>query len=277
MLRLLFMFMFLTIYACGDQKPVAETTAVTNGEHVLGIVPLQGEASEQDQRYRLLVCKALPRYSAAMFADASICRSALLTEHGQEVDFVGNKLRDTQTNVIHLEAMSASAARELGQSPIAEKHRGAAKFYGLGGLVIAFGAAQMKYFPIDFMPNSPKYTLGNVLAHSLRIVTIGMIGFGALAILGGVSSSINNAKSKDRRERIGDDAGRVYPQSSGIQRASKSKINPADLLTHQQWRNITSGDFHKATTLAYEDNLRIILANMAKFFKLEVNERALQL
>ena len=52
--KLLSSLICLAICACG-QSPVAKTAAITNGEHVLGIVPLQAGSTAKDQRYRLLI------------------------------------------------------------------------------------------------------------------------------------------------------------------------------------------------------------------------------
>lgn len=106
----------LVLCACG-QSPVSETAAVTNGDLVLGIVPLEGGASAKDQRYRLLVCKKLPKYSVQALTDKSVCRSALLTQDGEEVDLVGNTLDEAHRNILHLPVKAAAEARVLETVP----------------------------------------------------------------------------------------------------------------------------------------------------------------
>ena len=93
--------------ACGGGQ-VAKTTAVTDGGLVLGIVPLKSGDIDAYQRYRLLVCKKLPEYNAQVFADTSKCRSALLTQDGKEVDFLGKSLSTAEAaDIAHLDAENA--------------------------------------------------------------------------------------------------------------------------------------------------------------------------
>ena len=124
----------MCVCACG-QSPVAETKAVTNGKLVLGIVPLAGGGSEKTQRYRLLVCKKLDRYAAKDFADKSVCRSALLTKDGGEVDLVGRKSDVAHEKIEHLHSEFASAARFIDTLPGYEAHASGA----LAGLIV-FGS-----------------------------------------------------------------------------------------------------------------------------------------
>ena len=91
MLRLLLWTSCLAMFACGDGQ-VAETSSVTDGGLVMGIVPLKNGDEGDYQRYRLLVCKKLSEYNAQVFADTSKCRSALHTQEGEEVDLIGKSL-----------------------------------------------------------------------------------------------------------------------------------------------------------------------------------------
>ena len=82
-----------------------------------------------------------------MLADQSLCRSALLTEDGQEVDLVGDKLDAAHKDSIpHLQTEFASEAREFGSSPLSEKQSKSAVLPGAIGLALGgVGVLQIKY------------------------------------------------------------------------------------------------------------------------------------
>ena len=277
MFRILSLLICLVMCACG-QSPVAKTAAVTNSKHILGIVPLQGGAAAKDQRYRLLVCRKLPTYGAAAFADKNVCRSALLSKGGQEVDFIGNKLDAAHKDVAHLEFEFAPEVRELGQSPIGEKRGGSVALGAVQGVLAGtMGVMFINYIStIDGMRNTKLPTHMSLV----RIATIGvsalLVGFGALVVVGAVRKGGRLTKRNERRKRIGDDAGRAYPKPI---KASFYALHfgPTDLITHQHWQDISSVDFHYATNLEYESNLLTILVAMARFYKLEINADALAL
>ncbi len=276
--KLLYLLICLAMCACG-QNPVAKTAAVANSKHVLGIVPLRGGATAEDQRYRLLVCKKLPAYSAAEFADQNVCRSALLTKDGQEVDLVGNKLDGVSKDVTHLESYLAPAAREFGQSPLSEKRGSSVASHAMiGGLSVLLGVLYQKHLlSADKVSTPPASGLDSLIHVTSVVATAGLIVFGALIVVGAVNRGIKIAKRNERRERSGDDAGREYPKRTARGRISKAKLIPTDLIAHQHWRDISLVDFRAVTNLEYESNLRAILVAMARFYKLKVNTDALAL
>ena len=269
MSKLLSSLICLAICACG-QSPVAKTAAITNGEHVLGIVPLQNGSTAKDQRYRLLVCKKLPEYSAATFADQNVCRSALLTEDGREVDFVGSKLDAAHKDVTHLESEFASEARELGQSPLDEADGVGerVKMNGiLGALLIGYGVLETA-LSISFSISS-----GHISELSILLGATGIV-LGTYMVVVAVRKGGRLTKRNERRKRSGDDAGRAYPKAikTGF---FTHQFSPTAIVTHQYWHDVTSvTSFRNVTSLEDDDNLRVILKAMARFYKLKVKVNA---
>ena len=221
----------LALVACG-KGDVAETSAVTNGKLVLGIVPIKGGESEQDQRYRLLICKKQSEYNEQVFADTNKCRSALLTQHGEEVDFVGDKLDSAPPNIAHLHAKAASEARVIGLAPIAQRNQ----------------STRQLYSPL------------------LRVIR-------ELSLI----SYYKDYNARARRKRSGDDGKRSYPAPVAIHFWSPNEYSRTDIITSQNWQIILTFDFQNMVSLEKTDDLRTILVAMARFYKLKVNEDALQL
>ncbi len=268
MSKLLSSLICLAICACG-QSPVAKTAAITNGEHVLGIVPLQAGSTAKDQRYRLLVCKKLPEYSAATFADKNVCRSALLSKSGQEVDFIGNKLDAAHKDVTHLESEFASEARELGQSPLDEAD-------GVGERVVTNGILGTLLIGTGVLDVALAISTGYTSEFPILFGTASIV-FGTGMAIVAVHEWIKLTKRDARRKRSGDDAGRAYPKAikTGF---FTHQFSPTAIVTHQYWHDVTSvTSFRNVTSLEDDDNLRVILKAMARFYKLKVNADALAL
>ena len=260
----------LVLFACGDGQ-VAKTTSVTDGSLVMGIVPLKSGDEGDYQRYRLLLCKKLPAYNAQVFADTSKCRSALYTKEGEEVDLVGKSLDAENGGIAHLDANMADDVREIGLSPFALINNKAQKdIVSLVAWVGGIGAAG-----------------AGVLA-----VAMGSTGYPGLALMVGgsglilgiwsVTSLIQKAK-KAAVEKGNDRFGhkRVLPQPTGCGGGLFTHCVPeysrTDTMTSQNWYNIHAKDFRNITSLEKSGDVRSILVAMAKFYKLKVNESALQL
>lgn len=261
MLRFVVWSSCLALIACGKGDG-AQTSSVTNGKLVLGIVPIKGGESGKDQRYRLLVCKQLPEYSAQVFADTSKCRSALLAQDNKEVDLVGNKLDSAYKDVAHLHAEVASEARVLGASLlyVHGSTTGYALLAGVSATIPALGALMV----------SDGY---KVVGKSFIFAGIALVG--GMAYLA-IKSYRTNAENK---ERFGDDSKRNYPVPIGCGGLfCISEYSRADRITHQHWQDIASLDFQNIMfSLEKEDDLRTIVVTLARFYKLKVNEDALQL
>ena len=266
-LRYLLWSVCLILFSCGRERG-AETSSVTNGDLVLGIVPIEDGESGKDQRYRMLVCKKLSEYNATIFADTSKCRSALLTQRGEEVDFVGDKLDHTHRDIPHLRAKSASEARVIGRSPIdASRYRHLsiihhAGFATIGSLVAILGVKKM---PTSKFSGSSLLVGGIVLA-------------GASIYLGFKNYKINKAIS-DRKKRVNDDAGRNIPVPT--HRGFFPFIDPdysrSENIAGQYWENVLSFDLGDMVSLEKREDLRTILVALARFYKLDVNEEAFRL
>ena len=75
------------------RQPVSDFHAVTDGNLALGAVPVESDDGGEAQAYRLLVCKKSMTYPKWMLEDDSRCRSALLTENGDEVVLLPDHLQ----------------------------------------------------------------------------------------------------------------------------------------------------------------------------------------
>ena len=281
MVKSLILLICLAVCACGE-SPETQTASLTNGELVLGLVPLRGGTSAKDQRYRLLVCQKLPvhTYSAEVFADQSICRSALLTEDGQEVDLVGNKIAAAHKDkVIYMDAPPASEVREFSLSPASEGRSRRA------GLAIVSGtlATGVGMFAIGLANEGKKlgYRSTSGFEKFLQFSVVGAgaacIFLGVLVTYVGIKIAKMNAKRKDRRERIGDEVERHYPKTRGHYRYRRTIFTQEELVAQQYWRGLGTVDFRKMTDVKYESNLRAIIDAMSKFYRLKTNESALAL
>lgn len=89
MLKYIFLIMCLGLLSCGGGSTEdAKELSVTNGGLVLGIVPAGNKEQDEKQRYRLMVCRRMASTASNPFANRDICRSALLTKEGGDVDLV---------------------------------------------------------------------------------------------------------------------------------------------------------------------------------------------
>ena len=252
----------LVLCACG-QSPISKTAAVTNGDLVLGIVPLEGGESEKDQRYRLLVCKALPEYSVQALTDKSVCRSALLTQDGEEVDLVGNKLDEAHKDIVHLPVKAAAEERVLEtvlRHSLEEASATATTLVGLfgGGATLIGVVATLDGFP----PGIVMAGLG-----------VGLVG---LSVYSGIKSYQERKFRKERMARIGDEGKRTVPKPTEVGLFSSNIYGHGDTLANKHLHNITSYDIHDMASLEQKEDLRAIVVAMARFYRLRVNEAALQ-
>ncbi len=251
----------LVLCACG-QSPISKTAAVTNGDLVLGIVPLEDGESEKDQRYRLLVCKALPEYSVQALTDKSVCRSALLTQDGEEVDLVGNKLDEAHKDIVHLPVKAAAEARVL--EPVVPLYTDTALAISLlgtvSGMSIVIGVAGM----LD----------GYKLAGGIAVgIGVGLIG---LLVYAGIESYQDHKSRKERMARIGDKGKRTVPKSISSGLFSGSIYGHGDTLANKHFHDITSYDIHDIASLEQKEDLRAVVVAMARSYRLKVNESSLQ-
>ena len=265
----------LLLCACG-QSPVAETKSVTNGKLVLGIVPLAGGVSEKNQRYRLLVCKRLAHYTAKDFADHSVCRSALLTKDGVEVDLVGNKLDAAHQDIgsldiAGLESEFAPVARLVEQSPIGENHKRVSRHALPASFFVGLYSALIGVFFtfVNFTGDMP--ALGKT---GIVMIVSGIFVSVVAAVAATVSKNKAAIELDKRRKSIGDSAGRNIP--APVAKYVYSLYSRTDQITNQHWQSIFT-KFNDKTSLEYESDLRAILAAIARFYKLNVNENALAL
>ena len=245
--------LWVVMLSCG-REPSALTASVTNGDLVLGIVPVAGGEVAKYQRYRLLVCKYLSEYSAGVFVDNSVCRSALLTTTGEEVDIVGKKYLAGQDKV-HLSA--AVEVRLVHLSPLQyhvlyRQHAAAATVYVLG-TIFTMGILAPIYVPLAIISNKK-----------------------AEKALQGHSEN-----EKKEKQAIGDKALRTIPSPAshtcGFHGCKVASYHNSDVITDKHWNNIFSSDFHAMTSLRNKTDLRAIITSVADFLQLRVNENALRL
>ena len=270
----------LVICACGHE-PVATTSSVTNGDLVLGIVPVKGGELSQGQLYRMLVCKKLPNYNAQIFADQKSCRSALLAKNGGEVDFLGKQLikhLTQDTPHLFLDPTSrASDIRVMDSSPIIPVSTKEQRDKLNTAIVIMIGIPAIglgtTFAMFDFLEAPPL----------VRVALVALAALGVLVTASAIYRSVTDNATKEgisrkerkRREHFGDDAGRnpatpvkVWPQP---------EYSRADIITHRHLSDITSADFFRnMVSLEQEGDLRTILVSLARFFKIRVNEDALK-
>ena len=263
MLRIVFWSSCVVLFACGREQ-VAETSAVTNGKLVLGIVPLKGGESEQDQRYRLLVCKMQSEYSEQVFADTSKCRSALLTPNGEEVDLVGDKLDSAPKNIAYLHTKAASETRAVGS------------YKSKNGYAFPLLSISLLMAAAYFVISDGGFNNGLLNNRLLNNIIYKQPLFAGLALTGALAYFVvKSRKFQNVYNRSGDDAKQNYPENP--EEETHPKYSRPDRVTEQHWEAILSSDFNDMNSLEREDDLRTILVAMARFYKLKVNEDALQL
>ena len=242
------LYLSMVMLACG-QNPNAHTTSVTNGDLALGFVPITSGGAQQ--RNRLLVCKYLPEYNADMFVDSGICRSALLTTDGKEVDLIRSKFSTTfhssQDGVEHLAA--ATEIRLIDKSPLLRSIELRSHEYRQIAAVVA------SLFIITIPIMIPLYFISRAKAKKARWPS-------------------------DEAKAIGDTSQRTLP-SPAYTGTSYSYYHSAyyhsDKITNTHWNNIFATDFHNMTSLERKGDLRTILVSIANFLHLKVNEDALKL
>ena len=248
-------------------KEQAKNTSVTDGKLVLGIVPIKNGANGDIQRYRLLVCKRLPKYNAKMFTDKSICRSGLQTKDGREVDLTGTKLANPA--LAHLDVEKAAEVRKLGFSPIDLSNQVANKRHAKVGVVL-MGIL----------------TVGSIAL--TKVIAGDKLGRLAVLLSGAVAASSGLLTLYFAKEAGADvdTEGRVLPRvqsracstSGGLfPKYCAPVFNRADTITSEQWNNINSQDFSDAESLEHSEDVRLILTAMAKTFQLKINEDSLRL
>ena len=267
----------LVLCACG-QNPVSETAAVTNGDLVLGIVPLEGGASAKDQRYRLLVCQKLPQYSVQALTDDSVCRSALLTQDGEEVDLVGDKLDEAHKDVLHLPVKAAAEARVLEAVPLYGKYAYALNpeiaFSGVfnpGTALVGIGGAFLTTGTILMLGKG--LMLAGILTTAPGAFIVGTMGYTLIKYYQ------EHKERKERMVRIGDEGKRINPTPVIISPGgifAHATYSSGDTLADKYFDDITSYDIHDETSLEQKEDLRAIVVALARFYQLQANEAAFQ-
>ena len=260
----------LSLCACG-QSPTSGTSSVTNGDLVLGIVPLQNGESKKDQRYRLMVCKKMKSYDAEALADKNICRSALLTKSGEEIDLVGNKLAAEHQDVVRLPVENAAEAKMLEAVP-AIAH--IVKTNHIMPIAIALGViGAAAIVGGSYILAKSRYDMIE------KVFGVSFAGFGgALSFLAAKQASIA-ASSKARMERIGDDGERTYPKviREAAFLSANNEYSKGDTLAMKHNHEVNAYNFNNISALEQQEDLRAILVAIARFYNLQTNEAALSL
>lgn len=237
--------------ACG-QEPSALTTSVTNGDLVLGVVPVAGGGVSglQLQRYRLLVCKYRPEYNDGVFVDSSVCRSALLTKAGEEIDIVvGNKYEGQDG--VHLPA--AAEVRRLHRSPL--------DYYRIHR---AYYARSWTYGMLSILIIPAPVTVPLTFINEHK----------SMEALKG-----NYQNDEKERRAVGDRAPRTIPSPASttcsIHGCQPASFHHNDVITDKHWNDFLTSDFNDITSVKDKTDLRDILFSVADFLQLKVNEKAL--
>ena len=257
-----------SLMACDfKNKEQTRNNSVTDGKLVLGLVPIKNGANGDTQRYRLLVCKKQPKYTATMFADKSICRSGLQTNDGREVDFTGTKLENP--SLVHLDAEKAAEVKKLGFSPtdisnqVRNKHIAKVSAIAMG--VITAGVAVATTYMAKVDADKVIGLVGGAITAGTGILT--------LYFAKEASADVNTEKQVLPKAQS-----MSCPVSGGIfPRVCAPVYNRADTITSEQWHNINTQDFSHVESLEHSGDIRLILTSMAKTFQLKLNEDSLLL
>lgn len=256
-----------SLMACDfKNKEQTRNNSVTDGKLVLGLVPIKHGADGDTQRYRLLVCKKVDKYTATMFTDKSVCRSGLQTKDGREVDFTGAKLADP--SLVHLDAEKAAEVRELGFPPIELSNQVINKRVAKVGSVLTgaiTGATALLAFSAKAQKEMPFVIIFGAIAAGSGLVTLYF-----------AKEALTDVDTKD--QVLPKIQSRACPVSGGIfARVCAPVFNRADTITSEQWNNINAQDFSHVESLEQSGDIRLILVSMAKTFQLKLNEDSLLL